>query len=422
MSSPRPSHAPKLRALIAYDVDALSDAGRQRVERHLSDCASCQEALAQIRAYDVAASEVHQLPQPEVDWSQMELAIRRSAKAEAARIQGQRGSQWLTAAVLVAAAALAIIAAWPAATDSEPTVSNEVEPTPIVESEVESELVEATVVAVAGKPRRDGGEAERSEASEIRLGDRLEEAETVELQRGALHARIGDQTAFALEGSGQLRLARLRQDGVELALLGGRVANQVKTGNAYAVLVEPYRFMVQGTRFEVLRDGDAVAITVSEGIVEVLREDESIAVLHAPATWSSSPTFAAPVADEVIVPRGAVDMENWAALHLPENEKVESWELLERRWPQSLSLMAPLGSYEVVGFGPNGERYEATIELLAEGAELEERALRRVRAQPRAGALTTEQIQAVVAPQHRRLRHCYELEDWSRPIFDFRCR
>jgi len=397
-------HAPKWRALIAYDADLLSEDGTRRVEAHLETCDVCREALASVRVLEQTSREVRETPAPELDWGKMDLALRREAKKVAAK-QRDEGSPppWLAIAVLAAAAVLAVVAAWRGA--EPPRVAVDIPGEGIEDSlqnqatPEEAPRLDGSVIALSGAPTIDGEVAE--------IGATVSEGHHLE---GVLHVRLDEGTGFALAGDAALHVARSRVDGVRLDLTQGRVASQVRTGTRYVVAAGQYEVHVRGTRFEVVRDGERVALTLDEGRVGVTLEGEVVAELEAPATWSSHEGFSAAAQGEVGAPSSlAEEMLSWPVLRVPEVDGMERWEIEGASWPAAgaLAMRLPPGSVTVVGFDAEGLRHEANVELAEEGAALEETMLER---EQRVGFLPPEQITAVVRANQRSVRQCYELQ------------
>ncbi|MFW6067713.1 MAG: zf-HC2 domain-containing protein, partial [Myxococcota bacterium] len=68
-------HAPKTAALLALHEGRLSNAGRRRVERHLSECPRCLRELAAIRTYGEVVEEARSAPPAALDWTRIEQAV-----------------------------------------------------------------------------------------------------------------------------------------------------------------------------------------------------------------------------------------------------------------------------------------------------------------------------------------------------------
>lgn len=390
------THGPKWRALIAFNSELLSNEGAQRLERHLQGCDVCREALAEIRAYDEVAQEVRESP-VDVDFTRMELALRREARSIANRQRMKR----VVPFVFAAAAAALFIGSRLMPSEVAPIAINEnpIDPNAAetVIPEPESPSVAGVVVALAG------------EVGERGLGGAVDEDEALSVEAGSLHVLMPDGSAFALSANSRVQTTRLREDELVLTLEEGRVTSDVRTGQSYYVDAPPYRIRVQGTRFEVRREGEQVAVTLDEGIVEVLEGDTVVRHMEAPDRWSSHEGFEAAAQGEVLQPH--MDGLDGAALELSAGENVVRWEVggLELRGAHAALMTAP-GEYDVVGFDANDRRYEAAFALLPEGGQLEPSELRAVRRAPRGGYLAPEAISEVVRPSYRALQRCYERE------------
>ncbi|MEM9071158.1 MAG: AgmX/PglI C-terminal domain-containing protein [Myxococcota bacterium] len=390
----RPRHEPKWRALLAYHEGALSDAGRARVEAHLKDCEICSDALASMGAYDDVADTIRTSAPPVVDFDRMSLPVRRAARQ-------QSGQRWVVATVLAmaAAVALAILGRSPA-TPEEPTeapsvaVVEETPPAPAA-------ALEATVVAV-------GGRATVAD-QQVEVGTALVEEDVLQLAAGAVHVRIAERTGFSLNGDAELGLIALREDGVTLALRHGRVSSQVRTGTHYLIEAAGYTVQVRGTRFDVRREEERVAVTVDEGVVEVRRGEEVVALLPAPATWTSHADFSPTALGGVAVARALeAGDDNWPVLEVPELDHIVRWEIDGTPFDVAgaLAMRVPPRELDIVGWDRRGRRHVARIAMADEGSVLEATAL--APARPAAGYIAPDDIQAVVQPTVRRLQRCYE--------------
>ena len=227
------------------------------------------------------------------------------------------------------------------------------------------------------------------------------------LVAGAVHARLDEDTGFALHGDARLTLAHVREDGVELDLESGRVSNQVRTGTVYAIGAGEYSVHVRGTVFEVVRDDDAVAVTVDEGVVEVRRGSEVVAPSpRSRDVGAPSPSWRRVL--KVRFPFRARSTEPSSPYR--ESDTIVRWELDGSTFEAvgALSMRVPLGALTLTGFDDEGERWVAEIEMLPEGVHLEESSLERVQRRPAVGYIAPEAIQAVVQPDIRRLQRCYE--------------
>lgn len=206
-----------------------------------------------------------------------------------------------------------------------------------------------------------------------------------------------------------MRLTRLREDGIELALVAGRVSSEVRTGTRYVVHAGPYAIEVRGTRFAVRREGEVVSVQVDSGTVAVLEGDALLAILQAPAQWRSHPAPTASGAGAAERARATSATADWPALRLPASRFV--WiELDGTAFPAAggLAMRAPPGEHEVVAFDARGIRHRTTVTLRDEGMTLDERELEPERLVPRRGHLPPEVISGVVQPRISALRRCYE--------------
>ncbi len=392
-AAPAPEHSPKWRALLAYHEEALSESGRARLEKHLENCGVCRETLASMGAYDEVADSVRGTT-AEVAFRRIEPAVRRAATR-------RRRHRWFVASAVVMAAAAAV-ALWlrPTPRPERPNLAV-TQPAPPI---VEAPSLEGTVVAVGGDVRV-GNRG-------VRLGTALHESDSLDLApSAAVHVRLASETGFAIQGTGRLALARLRTDGVELALHHGSIVSQVRTGTHYAVKAGPYRVQVRGTRFEVRREDKDVAVTVDEGVVEVLRDGNLVALLPAPATWSSRSDLQASPLGSLPSPRGlSDDTLGWAAVQFAPSQRLERWEIDGASFDAAgvLAMRAPVGPLTVVGYDGRGRRYRAEIQVAAEGALIEDRVVVPDALRGRRGTLRTEDIQAVVRPSIGRMQRCYE--------------
>lgn len=400
------THEPKWRALIAYDAEALSEAGEARLMSHVHTCDACTEALAQIRAFEHVAAEVRATPL-EVNFEGMDLALRSEARRQSQRLRavqepGSGGARVAGAMLAVAAAvALAIVVT---RDRGEPHVEiTEIPGTAVATNEApaESPRLSGVVVAVAGEVHRG--------PSAVTLGDAVGEGDTLEVEgHGTLHVRLADGTGFALGDDTGLRIERGREDGVALRLIAGRVSNQVLTGTAYDVNAGEYTVRVRGTHFDVRHDEGSTSVDLEEGTVEILEDGVHLDTLHAPAHWSDREDGESE-RDPVRTVR--VYGEGLATLTLPTMPDLIHWEVSGITLPaeRGAALLAPTGPLTIEGFDAEGVRFTAHLELLPEGGALTETDLSSVRIH-RGGVLDPEEIAAVVRPSHRSLQRCYERE------------
>lgn len=395
------------RAIAAYADGRLSAAGRRRLEARAATRPELAEALVRARALAELRRESERAAREAVSAARLErleLPLRR----EVARIDSARARRrWIggTALGLAAAAAFALLLTRPPAA-SHPVA--EVEPDPIAPLVVAAPALDAEITALAGEATIDG----RDEP--LTLGDTLREGELVTVA-GSLHARIDEGTGVAIapglfrdrpSTSARVRLERLRADGIELALVEGRVASEVLTGTPYAIVAGPYRIEVRGTRFSVDRDADAVAVRLDEGRVAISRDGELLVLLEAPAEWQSSDALDVPRAVER--PRALASELRWPAFRLPSGRFVEI-ELDGSVLPalDGLAMRVPAGEHELIAVDAEGRRHRGIVSV-DEGFVFDERALTAEPSAPRRGYLAPEVIREVVTPRVEQLKRCYE--------------
>ncbi|MDH5492895.1 MAG: AgmX/PglI C-terminal domain-containing protein, partial [Myxococcales bacterium] len=181
----------------------------------------------------------------------------------------------------------------------------------------------------------------------------------------------------------------------------------------------PYRVEVRGTRFEIRREGDALAVSCQEGSVAILRAEALLGLLEGPATWSSAEALRAP-ALELASPIRGLRMEEleWPTLRLPALARIETWEIDGSRFAAGagLELRVPAGEILVLGWDREGRAHQATLTILDEGSSLSEVDLRpRAASPPPNGILPREAIVAVVAQGRRALSRCFQRALKRRP-------
>lgn len=430
-------HAPKVAALEAYRLGALSDAGEERLERHLEGCASCRRTLAAMQAYDGIAEEVRGSPTPEVDWSTMELALRREAREQAAALRrragddgGQQdpgGRRGLTLAVLAAAAVLAVVAAWPEqrAHQAETEVAPPALPTEVAERSAPpadaAEPRHGEVMAVLGTVTAERGPEAEAEALDV--GATLAEGARIESAQGAeAHVRLGVGTGFVAHGDTALAIAVLDARAVELSLARGAVSSEVaqlEDDARYDVKAGPWSVRVRGTRFLVRRQGERLEVTVEEGTVEVARDGQVVQVLEAPATWASDETRGEA---EPKVPRGlGPDAEDWPVLRLPARDEVARWTLPEPLGYEAddrIAMRVPADDVVVRALGHNGVWHQVALsphegELALGEAQLDALAQALTRAPQ--GHLDPAELRPVVREARPALKRCHERLMKQRP-------
>jgi ferric-dicitrate binding protein FerR (iron transport regulator) len=417
------AHEPKIAALIAFDAQALSVTGRARVEKHLGTCQVCREALASMRAYDALAKDVRAEPVPELDWAKMELALEREARAQAqanaeavrAQTRGAMGP-WVGAVALAAAALLAFwVTREPERTElTLPEIVQQPEQVlaaRAAERAAEPATGEVTAVAVAAVGIREGAQVALEPGTPVTEGMELHTEVA-----GRIDARLGAETGIVVAESSRVSVARLRNEQVELVLAGGTVASQVQSRGehgTYAIEAGPYRMVVRGTRFAVTREGAEVAVTVDEGIVDVVRGQRVVAVVWAPGTWRSNDGVTDVPVGAVPTPRGLDPVSStWPVIRIPRVRGVAMWRLAGSTLPgaSELAMRVPEGDLELYAIGPTGLEVRHLLQIGPEGAMIDANAMAMaptVRPQApieREGFLHEDQIRDVIRARHRHLQ------------------
>jgi ferric-dicitrate binding protein FerR (iron transport regulator) len=395
----------KVAALLAYETDALSAAGRARVDAHLPRCATCRETLASMRVYDRIAADVRQMEAPEPEWSRISLVLRREARAASQRASSGRGVLWAGVA-LAAAALLAFVLLH----DDDRTivtapvlVPSEPEETVAVRETITGEIT-AVIDGVRGGT--DG------ELAPIGLGDAVREGMTLVTAAPAeAHVRFDEGTGAVLEDETEARVETLRRGRVILALERGTVASEVASlGNedAYEIHAAPYVVRVRGTRFAVRRAGGGVAVTVDEGVVEVVRDGEVVTVVEAPGRWSSTDAVEAPAQGEVASPIATgAEASRWPALRVAHVQWVTQWDVGGRPLPPgAIAMRVPEGRLHVEGRGDRDKVWRAELVMGPDGQMIEADAIQPAAPPVRTGTLAPELIAPVVRAGIPRLRRC----------------
>ena len=395
----------KMAALLAYESDALSAEGRARVERHLPQCAVCRETLAAMQVYEGIAADVRRMEAPEPDWSTMELALRREARAASRRAPAGRGVLWAGLALAAAALLAFVLLGDDDRTIVEAPVLVPGEPSETVAAR---ETITGEITAVIDGVR--GGT--NGELVPIGLGDEVREGMTlVTAMPAEAHVRFYDGTGAVLEAETEARVDSLRRGQVILALERGTVASEVAPlgdDGAYEIHAAPYVVRVRGTRFAVRRAGGGVAVTVDEGVVEVVRDGEVVTVVEAPGRWSSSAAVEAPAQGRVpSAVATAPEASRWPALRIAHVEWVTQWDVGGRALPPgAVAMRVPPGQLHVEGRGDRDKVWRAELVMGPDGQMIEADAVQPAAPPVRTGTLDPELIAPVVRAGVPRLRRC----------------
>jgi anti-sigma factor RsiW len=414
------SHAPRLFALEALVAGRLSAAGTARLERHLAACATCSAALQAVREYDGLRQAARDDAPPELAWERLEKALDREAKAPPAVTDGafsvrrrqpeSRNGRWVALAWPVLAVAAVLVIAWISKHGQDQVARRGPVAAVVPSPAAEVALIEGHVTLVMGRAER----VREGERAPLVAGDVLREQDAILASEGAaVHVALADGSGFALAASSELSLERLRTDSVLLRLVRGDVASEVRKLAAperYVVRGTTYSAHVRGTRFSV-RQTAGFAVAVSEGLVEIMRDAESIAMLGAGQHWESSPDQAVAQAREPRVYGLGKPARDWPTLSLPVHPSLASWHL-EPAWVAAtaeLAMRAPVGENRLELEDVKGKLHTVTVTVLPEGTRLSESALRKIlEPADTLGFLPPEKISPVVQEGLGRLKRCYE--------------
>ncbi len=400
-------HEPKIAALLAYEAGELSPEGRRRVEAHLGTCEVCREALASMRVYDELVRDVKAEPVPEPDWSRMELALRREARRARRRIGP---AVWVGLAA-AAAAVLAFLYTQRGAPEETLVEAPRVEPG---EARPEPARLRITGEVTAVVQGVSGG---TDVLDPVEVGTPVREEMRIATASGALaHLRFYEGTGVVVQPDTLVKVEELREGRVTLALLEGAVASEVTPlgeGDRYAVRAGDYTVRVRGTRFAVVHGESGTAVTVDEGVVEVLRGGEVVATVAAPGIWRSDDDVEPIGEGQVPEPLAlAPEAAGWPVLELPEIDWVRSWQVRGRELPPgAIAMRVPAGDCDVSALGDHGRSWRGRIVLAGEGQLLEPEAIRPSAPEVRVGTLAPALIAPVVERGKHGLRRCQRQVD-----------
>jgi TolA-binding protein len=130
---------------------------------------------------------------------------------------------------------------------------------------------------------------------DARVGnDSVWEGSVVASDDSPVEMTLAEGTHIQVEPRSEVKLLRSSQHAVQVRLGHGSARFQVakKRARRFSVDLGKVEVVVTGTQFRVLRrasaSGDRVQVTVSEGSVEVHREDGGLVTLHAGEHWSTT--------------------------------------------------------------------------------------------------------------------------------------
>jgi hypothetical protein len=413
-------HEPKLAALRAYVAGELRPAARERLERHLAACETCDVALVGLRRYAALAPIDDALPS--IDWARMEAAIDRE-EVRAARLRRTRTLSWIGAGLAAAAAVLiALRPPSPVAERAAPRPPAQASHAPAVEPATAARL-RAMVSAIVGSPRASDA---MHASTPLTLDAQPLEGWTLETGAGSeVHVALAGAGAFILRENSRLELRALRPEQVELVLVRGQVVSQVLPRRAeqrYEVLAGDRRVRVHGTRFGVASAPESLAVQVDEGVVDVLAGDGALlAELHAPQRWIQEGARAGRLrraAERLPHPRVLeAASAQWPVLAVPAWPAVVQWQIdgADTATGDALQMRVPPGRVPIVGRLADGRTLRGELSADAVGARVDPAALRLVTpdapaAAPRdsAGSLDSDSASSVIRASQPALQRCYE--------------
>jgi hypothetical protein len=278
-----------------------------------------------------------------------------------------------------------------------------------------------TLIAGAALRALDDREVPLDLHSEIREGDVL-----VTGRDAALHVALGPRTGFALGPQSRLRVAELRSARTRLELVVGSVANQVATlapEGAYRVLTGDITASVRGTRF-VVEQRDGVRVSVHEGLVEVTRGDQVLALLS-PGQLYEEPERAKALARDLPIHELARAFDELAALHLPPLPQLRNWRIdgAALSAQGELAMRMPRGLAQLTFEDMRGQVRTLEIDVNEADTRVDPLWLAKLVAPkdpPRSGHLPPEQIAAVIKAGLEPLRRCYERSLRTQPALEAR--
>jgi anti-sigma factor RsiW len=410
-------HAPKTAALSAYEAGALSPPRRAQVEKHLSSCDTCQGELARIRLWSRESAKIRAQKAVPVDFSRMELALAREAKAQAQTAASERSSRKLAPMLLPLAAAAAALLTLGLGRLIEPGQSPAAAPLVAVHEEAPAD-VDAVVTLVAG-------EASLRGTGPLTAGARLATPTVVDVRDGTAHVAVAGEVAVAALAESTVALASSDEATIELSLVRGTVAvrSEVPAERGFhserrvVVLAAGYVIEADVAVFEVdlpLEGPAAVEVSVHEGRVHVTGRGEDVE-LEGPAHFAPPSRVGALEAGSVRAPRlGDPTLAERGVLARIDRPGVSRWALEDGTEVSGgpLAALIPPGPLHLVAIDDLGRRslldYVATDEgLVDEGAPLTPTA------PTVAGYLDPDVISAAI--DRERLRRCYNLALRVRP-------
>ncbi|MCS6798481.1 MAG: FecR domain-containing protein [Myxococcota bacterium] len=406
------AHPPKTSALLALEAGLLSEEGRRRLQRHLEQCEGCRRHHAALVLYDRLRRAAATQPAPELDWGRLEAALRAAAHDASSRARRGALARRLvrpavyTGVLAAAAAWLLWLDARPEPTPASPVVSRSsptTEPADAPSRSAAPEELRAMLVAVAGEVRL--AETLADVGAIWSQGQRLATG-----QQAQAHVLLMEGTALVAGAQTSMTALRLARDEIRLELETGEVSSAVARRTPplrYVVSAGSLEAHVRGTLFRVARDDSELAVDVTEGIVELVRDGTRIAWLQAPASWTSSARGARLA--RAPRPPSCTDESctRWPVLRLPAPRAPARWTVGEATLHDvgAIAMRVPAGELSVELF--DGRRTLRTTAVIGEaGLTLRPDALRPTEPAVREGWLAPELIASVVRAGRPGLMRC----------------
>jgi hypothetical protein len=230
-------------------------------------CADSSDALtdgAQCDLLGKLLGEARAIPTPDVDWDKVDRALFARIEGEAALLSALaayrgRSSPWVLLGCVAAVAAAAAVML-------RPSVVSPVRAG--VLAGVESSAGDLAFLRGNGEVWIDGAKARATTGGRARAG------ESIETRGAKVTFESAGRVSWLLEDESKVAVERAGGEGspMILALDRGAVEAQVApvaSGEAFAVDVAGVRIAVHGTHLRVARDGDRVAVDLSEGVVSI---------------------------------------------------------------------------------------------------------------------------------------------------------
>lgn len=299
--------------LIALDQGRLSPEGMRRAHAHLDRCDLCRSAQAGLQRYTELANAARELDVPRVNYDTMALALRQEARSQAKAA----GRRTLVSALAVAAVLALSVFGVSRLAPPAPTADNAATVPPVADA-TNTTALPATVTQ-RGKP---AGAAHANSPT-------LTEGAVLQALTEELRVELWEGTEARLQRDTVARVEKLQGHQVRLRIERGAITSQVApltADDAYEIAVNDLVVAVRGTRFTVERSADGQAqVTLTEGKVDVTRDNTSLAHLVAPAQWSQAPG-SAPIATELRARAANAQLHEGSITERPESRPGRSRE------------------------------------------------------------------------------------------------